>query len=364
MEVDADAVSKYVTKSLQKKVLVCSLADALSKVNCFMLGFECVEDRYRALEQGPWSFKGYTFALKAWSPCFEGSALMDSLRLWVQIHNLPHEYFSVANGIRLGGMIRKVIHVELEEDKPMSQNLYLRVLVDINIEKLGGCDDYDWKLISSWAIDGSCIRLCWDVRVSFGLRQLLTGTNRPQIGKDQAMLKIWVPKKRLGEEIQEITRLGNKGKENLNIEEKAPEFVPSLELLKMDNSRSDSLVNMDTENGNIKSKCLGEREGPTQKINNMASSDNYGLAKGMSMGPVCVVEAEPINGEDRALSLFFKAQEQLLYDLKHFGNMDLFEIKETGGDIGVLPTSETNQRTTPFKKRKFNGFSFVVLKTS
>ncbi|KAF4382130.1 hypothetical protein G4B88_009420 [Cannabis sativa] len=105
------------------------------KVNYFKLGFECVEDRYWALDFGPWSFKGYTFVFQAWSPCFEGSTLVDSLKLWVQIHNFPHEYFSVANGNRLGGLIGKFICVELEEDKPMSWKLFLRVLVEIKIEK-------------------------------------------------------------------------------------------------------------------------------------------------------------------------------------------------------------------------------------
>ncbi|KAF4355392.1 hypothetical protein F8388_008089 [Cannabis sativa] len=49
------------------------------------------------------------------------------------------------------------------------------------------------------------------------------------------------------------------------------------------------------------------------------------------------------------------AQEELLHDLKHFGKLDLYEIKRIGGDIGVPTTSDTNARTTPFKKRKFEG---------
>uniref|UniRef100_A0A803PAN9 CCHC-type domain-containing protein n=1 Tax=Cannabis sativa TaxID=3483 RepID=A0A803PAN9_CANSA len=64
-------------------------------------------------------------------------------------------------------------------------------------------------------------------------------------------------------------------------------------------------------------------------------------------------EAEKNIEEKKALSQFFKAQEELLHDLKHFGKLDLYEIKSLGGDIGVPPSSETNERTTPFKKRKF-----------
>ncbi|KAF4354112.1 hypothetical protein G4B88_016997 [Cannabis sativa] len=106
-------------------------------------------------------------------------------------------------------------------------------------------------------------------------------------------------------------------------------------------------------NGINNSLCLGDQAGPSQKINSSTPS----VYDGSSMGLVGAVEAEPIFGEDRDLSLFVKAQDHLLYDLKLFGKMDLFEIKNKGGDFGVLPTSETNERTTPFKKRKFEGFA-------
>ncbi|KAM6549239.1 hypothetical protein CsatB_020915 [Cannabis sativa] len=57
--------------------------------------------------------------------------------------------------------------------------------------------------------------------------------------------------------------------------------------------------------------------------------------------------------KDLALSQFFQAQENLLHDLKHFGKLDLYEIRKIGGDIGVPTSSDVNERTTPFKKRKF-----------
>ncbi|KAF4352202.1 hypothetical protein G4B88_006819 [Cannabis sativa] len=64
-------------------------------------------------------------------------------------------------------------------------------------------------------------------------------------------------------------------------------------------------------------------------------------------------EAQEHLNEDIALAQFFNAQESLLHDLKHFGKLDLYEIRSIGGDIGVPASSEVNERTTPFKKRKF-----------
>ncbi|KAF4375807.1 hypothetical protein F8388_014529 [Cannabis sativa] len=63
----------------------------------------------------------------------------------------------------------------------------------------------------------------------------------------------------------------------------------------------------------------------------------------------------PSFDEENALSQFFSAQEELLHNLKHFGKLDLYEIKKIGGDIGVPTASDTNERTTPFKKKKFEG---------
>uniref|UniRef100_A0A803NKI6 Uncharacterized protein n=1 Tax=Cannabis sativa TaxID=3483 RepID=A0A803NKI6_CANSA len=56
--------------------------------------------------------------------------------------------------------------------------------------------------------------------------------------------------------------------------------------------------------------------------------------------------------DNKALCNFFQAQESLLQGLKHFGKLDLDEIRTLGGDIGVKSTSKINIRTTPFKKRK------------
>uniref|UniRef100_A0A803Q2R1 Uncharacterized protein n=1 Tax=Cannabis sativa TaxID=3483 RepID=A0A803Q2R1_CANSA len=65
---------------------------------------------------------------------------------------------------------------------------------------------------------------------------------------------------------------------------------------------------------------------------------------------ICGQEVNFHHDENLALSNFFQAQNTLLQELKNFGSLDLYEIKAIGGNIGVPTTSETNARTTPFKK--------------
>ncbi|KAF4404224.1 hypothetical protein G4B88_014680 [Cannabis sativa] len=69
---------------------------------------------------------------------------------------------------------------------------------------------------------------------------------------------------------------------------------------------------------------------------------------------ICGQEVNFSHDEQLALTNFFQAQGTTLQELKKFGNLDLYEIKSIGGDIGVPTTSEVNEQTTPFKKRKFD----------
>ncbi|KAF4356526.1 hypothetical protein G4B88_001074 [Cannabis sativa] len=126
MLVEADDIIEFVTKNWQKKVSVCSLSEGPLSKTCFKLGFESGEDRDWALENAPWSFKGYTFALHAWFSGIENSKSVDILRVWVQFHNLLHEYFSVENGNLLGGKVGDVVKVELDEEKSVEWGSFLR----------------------------------------------------------------------------------------------------------------------------------------------------------------------------------------------------------------------------------------------
>ncbi|KAF4392151.1 hypothetical protein G4B88_026140 [Cannabis sativa] len=141
MHVDVEDIDDLVTRVWKKNVSIVSLSGTSSKNNFFRFGFINAVDREWALEHGPWTVRGYSLALKDWSPSVEGPASVECLRVWVQVHNLPHEYYSDENATLLGGLVGKVVKVELVAADPMSWKLFFRILVDINIEKplMSGC---------------------------------------------------------------------------------------------------------------------------------------------------------------------------------------------------------------------------------
>ncbi|KAF4375663.1 hypothetical protein F8388_014385 [Cannabis sativa] len=529
MAVNEDDVKEYVTKSWLKKVAVFAMNDALSKPNTFKLGFDCEEDRQWALDQSPWSFKGYSFVLCAWKLGGEGINSVDKFNLWVQIHNLPHEYFSVDNGKLLGGLSGKVLKVELEEDKPCSWHLFLRVLVEINIENslFSGCFfDLDsgtkrwlqfkyekvgifcyfcgrlghqrkgctlsspstvansvgvpFPLYGPWLSTASKFHdvftstvmkrgstsstgsMAVDVvgvgtetvpRIAgagaiskdFGDRspsRAVTRIDRDFSGRGKGMQKKWIPKKKGVGSGRGRDEMGNKAMEILNNDGKLsvsfPNILPltggfigenQIGLINAMNMEKPPMIMTDAVTDTLsigkgsgpsglvgptgpKTRCgkndlFGDKEGcgpvllinsgPVSSISKQGGPDDVlynskaiidkafeigdnsqpeptlkDVADGEAAHPCMVKEKvlsnvvaqlESGNGslgapscdEGKALSQFFKAQEELLYDLKHFGKLDLYEIKRLGGDIGVPTSSEVNERSTPFKKRKFEG---------
>ncbi|KAF4386426.1 hypothetical protein G4B88_020246 [Cannabis sativa] len=469
MVVNAVDIAETVTKKWLKKVSVSSLPDTEPKCNRFKLGFESAEDREWALENSPWSFKGYTFVLRAWAPDVHGSVTIDNMRMWVQVHNLPHEYFSIANGTLLGNMIGKVVRVELDEENPMSWKLFIRPLVGSSTGRPSGKFQLGGPIAVA-DVDDGVVRS--SSTVARGSKRTKAVVSRAMHEKDHGRQKVWMPKKVSGEGARRFAVNGNEVEGNLNNREKISDLIPKVGNLQLEREKENQVVSLGLGSGNLEvgvgpnlglglvsSGGLGgllgsvggagtkEWEGSggdvgfvgsgsglvmgfsnnlkgggpnvlKARLENMVGpgcvsslcNEPVGLKGGMfvSGGPGCdnlidknwangskslvrpkevfdpkgnekgeafggpcgidcdmvgknmvhvndASEAEPQGEEEKALSHFFRAQEELLYDLKHFGNLDLYEIKKIGGDIGVKPTSETNERTTPFKKRKFEG---------
>ncbi|KAF4354456.1 hypothetical protein F8388_018416 [Cannabis sativa] len=512
MLVDADDIIEFVTKNWQKKITVCSLAKGPVSKNCFKLGFESGEDRDWALENAPWSFKGYTFALHSWFSGIENSKSVDILRVWVQFHNLPHEYFSIENGTLLGGKVGDVVKVELDEEKPLEWGSFLRggkKWIQCKYEKIGifcyscgrlghqrrGCslsspvmveavDGATYPMFGSWlstasrfhdvfsgvasqagvvihgrplpglAMGGTVVR---PVSISSrGSKRGKKRTGRALSEQHRGTVQAWVPKVMPAGSVSRFAKNGNRVGVILN--EGGKSFVPFPNLLPPSQADqvNNPLVNadkctggaplvfeaskgnfdlgqgsrgpgglkkqsfglglIDVENAGVRGGPIDSRgpvyfnsTGPNNSLEslmnnglkfNEVSMDKHGprvvigpghlevgginlsplrgnlqenmggflefdgpsldngtllVGKGLHLVNSKGKEAENDVEEKKALSQFFKAQEELLYDLKHFGKLDLYEIKQLGGDIGVPPSSETNERTTPFKKRKFEG---------
>uniref|UniRef100_A0A803NTB8 CCHC-type domain-containing protein n=1 Tax=Cannabis sativa TaxID=3483 RepID=A0A803NTB8_CANSA len=493
--------------------------------NCFELIFEKVDDRNWALLRSPWNIRGKLLLLKSWEPSVQNGSPFIHTRLWVQIHKLPVEFFSVSNGNKLGTRVGNVVVMDLDEENPASWAKWLRVLVEIDIEKplLSGCfinvgDEANvwvqfkyekvgafcyfcgrlghqrsectlsapntvsnvhgrsfplygpWlntdslyldcfagksknfsapKTDSSSSARGLRLRQCAPPLIAdpavgkevvagasssaVALRKTKTTSRGPRLVHHHGADVVWVPKvvdgvnekAGSGERASFVAVSGNEVGVNLNIRGKLSESFPCLETSKLVVTPGEPLVN-----GGLCTNVVTLEGGPSNDKSHLGLgvggpgrdvhlSERLELISNVGIGSEGVLVGGPGRGkeldlkwtdgsiilvrptitmdligeesfdgnvgprgngselvdlvnknntheifascavnqddEERALSHFLKAQEELLFDLKHFGKLDLYEIMKIGGDIGVKPSSETNERTTPFKKRKFEG---------
>ncbi|KAF4358495.1 hypothetical protein F8388_005151 [Cannabis sativa] len=508
MIVDIPTVLDFVAKTWKKPISVVAMVDDVKNSNVFKFGFDNGNDRNWALANGPWCVRGYTLALQDWSPSVDGPIVFNSLRVWVQVHNLPHEFYSRANGLLLGGLVGSVIKLDMEEDKPASWTTFFKILVDIDIhkplcsgcffdtnsgvkqwlqvkfEKIGifcyhcgrlghqrrgcslsspvtvaKCDGIPLPMYGPW-LSTSSAYLDVFYGPSFGgsssvssmavvkkggaycplmaspapaageplddaglvrrPRRSLMVTHRATAKPGETKRLEWHPKQPAAGGKDRFASSGNSGDLGVRMQGKvhvgvSPLRRPRVEgtdlslnsnvgavelfslegglspcgpIVKVSGPADESLeggpimlnqVNSHPigpvhrlgpnlksggpvlEESNFNNNCsiVGHVDPissmPTQTIIGPAHLDHaiggqVGLTSSKPVGE-CVDQVQ-IN-EEQALSHFFKAQEELMNDLKHFGKLDLYEIRKIGGDIGVPASSEVNERTTPFKKRKF-----------
>uniref|UniRef100_A0A803Q1J5 CCHC-type domain-containing protein n=1 Tax=Cannabis sativa TaxID=3483 RepID=A0A803Q1J5_CANSA len=507
MSVDIPTVLEFVAKTWKRPVSVIVLEDDLKTSNVFKFGFDNTEDRNWAISNGPWCIRGYTLALQDWSPRVDGPILFNSLRVWVQVHNLPHEFYSKDNGLLLGGLVGKVLNLEMVEDKPASWSTFFKILVDLDInkplvsgcffdlnsgvkqwlqmkyEKIGifcyncgrlghqrrGCslsspvtvskgDGIPFPMFGPWlstssayhdvfsgpvyggsssaslvlsgknggafrpamaspamvegrskgipaldrrprntlrmtsraaAVPGKAPRLVWHPKPSDvnresslpvygnGDRSDALGNKKDGLaltslgegvgsGKFKHNIKVNLNKRAVGLSVLDVGPLPIGPNEVLNGKEMdSVEGGPHGHFNQLDGPNSDCAHF--SSGGPVLGEFLNSHDGPMGNPNltllpNLSGPAHMDKVMGDQSGPnssnllVEYVKQPPIN-EEQALSQFFKAQEDLMKDLKHFGKLDLYEIRKIGGDIGVPASSEVNERTTPFKKRKFESFA-------
>ncbi|KAF4377913.1 hypothetical protein F8388_018514 [Cannabis sativa] len=213
---------------------------------------------------------------------------------------------------------------------------------------------------------------------SRSLSRSMMVTGRRSQGGGQACIREWVPKALPGSSMPNIVVLGKKVLGRSLDDRKSTECLPlfnsnTAELRKKEWERERCNVsnlsihgtkpNLENQNSalpllKVRGPCanIGPSGLPGLKRNNSACCERP--TKTISIeSSTCGQEVNFHHDESLALSNFFQAQETLIHELKKFGNLDLYEIKAIGGDIGVPNASEVNERTTPFKKRKFDGAS-------
>ncbi|KAF4358956.1 hypothetical protein G4B88_018805 [Cannabis sativa] len=113
---------------------------SLAGSNSFRFMFENDSVCKRVSEHGPWCVKGNMLVLLSWSFGFGVKVLaFNSIRFWVQIHSLPHDYFSRVNANLLGALAGKVEFIELDETTPITWKRWIRVLVEVDVCKPQSC---------------------------------------------------------------------------------------------------------------------------------------------------------------------------------------------------------------------------------
>uniref|UniRef100_A0A803P122 CCHC-type domain-containing protein n=1 Tax=Cannabis sativa TaxID=3483 RepID=A0A803P122_CANSA len=440
--------------------------------NCFELGFARAEDRAWASDNGPWCVRGYSFILKAWGPKKSLSGSFDSTRIWMQIHNLPRDYFSVENGKLLGGKAGKVIKVELDEGAPALWSKFLKILIELNVNLplFSGCffelesGGHSWIQFKYERLGIFCyncgilghqrrgcplsspVTVANDVGIPYPLfgpwlsvassyLDVFAGANSfspsqvssSQIGRG-ANRRLSLPSAMSGgrRSLYRPTMVGRGSKQMVKVTEfnvgeddgqKVTLNFPSYNLNHIDqplmltneSAQVDGLIREDiglafsssgpTNVSKKDPKRLGVSTGPcklqekviggvgllnfyndqeegtdgainvgqdangplcrainSSKCNSIIGNLEHGpaITTNSNESSICGQEVNFHHDEKLALTNFFQAQGTLLEELKKFGNFDLYEIKSIGGDIGVPTASEVNERTTPFKKRKFD----------
>ncbi|KAF4394793.1 hypothetical protein F8388_015699 [Cannabis sativa] len=132
--VDENCLKAFTEKEWGRHVFVSLVPDVAKKSNLFELIFKEAKDRESVLDNGPWIVKGSHLLLKTWSPLSEILNSFMVARLWVQIHNLSFEFFSIVNGNDMGALVGFVVKVDLDENKPATWSKWLRILIDVWIE--------------------------------------------------------------------------------------------------------------------------------------------------------------------------------------------------------------------------------------
>ncbi|KAJ4836085.1 hypothetical protein Tsubulata_030890 [Turnera subulata] len=105
--------------------------------NTFLFTFQDVNDRLRALGDGPWNFNGNHLVLKEW---LSNQRIQDvdfsRSEFWIQVHGLVPEQMSVSNAVEIGDFVGKYVQADdLTSDSPVSFRPFLRLRALVPVDE-------------------------------------------------------------------------------------------------------------------------------------------------------------------------------------------------------------------------------------
>ncbi|KAF4381320.1 hypothetical protein G4B88_031347 [Cannabis sativa] len=389
--------------------------------NVFRFGFEKVADRRRVLDNGPWCVKGFSLVLLAWPPGFGTLApSFTNIRLWIQIHFLPHDYFSRINANILGAQAGKVLFIDLDESRPFSWNKWIQLNESGTRESSKAAKRIDGKkrmptlLSSPVSMRGNGSGAVGDGSLPGSRKALVSSAGQRLRSR---FFKAWVPKMVLKaqEGGSRVLHFSGKSRTNPRMDRgNEPAALPNLEdnsnlgvIFEGDKERSPltpvplldksvglvKLGNKDIGPGSFVGRddwvnklntqmlgdaVLGDNSGRVIKAHDTLTAANANLMGGpgpmiipVGLSPsvrskMNIFEGDYLVGgnctsflgrdsssqheEKRALASFFQAQEDYIKELDALGYSGKNKRKSFGIVIGVQPTSDCNERTTPVKK--------------
>ncbi|KAJ1387655.1 Zinc knuckle CX2CX4HX4C [Sesbania bispinosa] len=104
--------------------------------NVFLFNFKEAKQARKAMDEGPWFVMGHLLSLQHWIPkasVFEVN--YDWAEFWVQLHNLPLEFMSDTNAVKVAKLLGDIIMIENPFVDNVLLRLFLRIKVRINIKR-------------------------------------------------------------------------------------------------------------------------------------------------------------------------------------------------------------------------------------
>lgn len=145
----------------------------------FLIQFFHILDLNRITEGGPWLFDSHPLILhKLQVGDIPSSVELNKLTFLVQIHNIPHGYFTERVGCSLGNYIGTFLLYD-ESNRGVAWKPYTRIRVELNVENpLRRWKKIKLKNSTSTQVDFKYKRLCRSTYSEHGRKPLVTSRSQ------------------------------------------------------------------------------------------------------------------------------------------------------------------------------------------